>query len=71
MYSSPMNCLPGAGLVEVERCPACRAKVVTRQPGEIMIRNAILRVDAPTGRVTAKCPRCKAWLEVPLRYVAR
>jgi len=33
-----------------------------------MIRNAILRVDGPSGRVTAKCPRCKAWVEVPLRY---
>ena len=66
-----MDPLSGSSPVEIERCPTCRAKVITRQPGEVMIRNAILRVDAPTGRVTAKCPRCKAWLEVPLRYVVR
>jgi len=36
---------------------------------DVVIRNAIVRVDAPTGRVTAKCPRCKGWVEVPLRYV--
>ncbi|HEU5193683.1 MAG TPA: hypothetical protein VFW70_02995 [Methylomirabilota bacterium] len=40
-----------------------------RSPEEVVIRNAILKVDAPTGRVTAKCPRCKAWVEVPLKYV--
>lgn len=55
--------------VTVERCPVCRAQVVVRHPGEVVIRNAILRVDAPTGRVSAKCARCKAWVEVPLRYV--
>jgi len=47
----------------------CRAKVVEQLPGEVVIRNAILKVDAPTGRVSAKCARCKAWVEVPLRYV--
>ena len=26
-------------------------------------------LDGPSGRVTAKCPRCKAWVEVPLKYV--
>lgn len=36
---------------------------------EVVIRNAILKVETPTGRVTAKCARCKAWREVPLRYV--
>ncbi len=55
--------------VTVERCPVCRAKVVVKLPGEVVIRNAILKVDAPTGRVSAKCARCKAWVEVPLRYV--
>ena len=51
------------------RCPVCRAKVVVELPGEVVIHNAILKVDSPTGRVTAKCPRCKAWMEVPLRYI--
>ncbi len=51
------------------RCPVCRATLLLRTPEEIVIRNAILRVDGPTGRVTAKCPGCKSWVEVPLRYV--
>ena len=37
--------------------------------GEVVIHNAIIKVDTPTGRVTAKCPRCKSWVEVPLKYV--
>src|SRR5215470_196338 len=37
---------------------------------EVIIRNAILRVESATGRVAAKCARCKSWVEVPLRYVA-
>jgi hypothetical protein len=53
----------------VLRCPGCRTKVVVRGPGEVVIHNAILRVDASTERVSAKCPRCKAWVEVPLRFV--
>jgi hypothetical protein len=32
------------------------------------VRNAILRVDRPTGRASAKCSRCKTWVDVPLRY---
>lgn len=51
------------------RCPVCRAKVVVELPGEVVIHNAILKVDSSTGRVTAKCARCKAWMEVPLRYI--
>jgi hypothetical protein len=50
-------------------CPVCRTRVIVRSSEEVMIKNAILRVDVPTGRVTAKCARCKAWREVPLRYV--
>ena len=51
------------------RCPICRATLLVRSPEEVVIRNAILKVDAPSGRVTAKCPRCKTWVEVPLKYV--
>jgi DNA-directed RNA polymerase subunit RPC12/RpoP len=50
------------------RCPVCRAKVVVAFQNEVVIHNAILKVDPPTGRVTAKCVRCKAWVPVPLRY---
>ncbi len=50
------------------RCPICRAKVVVTLPNEVVIHNAIIKVEASTGRVTAKCARCKGWVQVPLRY---
>ena len=50
------------------RCPVCRAKVVVTLQNEVVIHNAIIKVESSTGRVTAKCARCKAWVEVPLRY---
>ncbi len=52
------------------RCPVCRAKVVVRGEEQVLIHNAILKIEAATGRVAAKCARCKSWVEVPLRYVA-
>ena len=55
--------------LSVLRCPACRDKMVVDRRSEVVIHNAILRVDRPTGRVTAKCRRCKAWVEVPMRYL--
>ncbi len=55
--------------VAVQRCPACRDKVVVDRDGEVVIHNAILRVDRSSGRVTAKCRRCKAWVDVPLKYL--
>jgi DNA-directed RNA polymerase subunit RPC12/RpoP len=55
---------PGTG-----RCPVCSSKVVIHGEAEVLVKNAILRVDSASGRVTAKCPRCKAWVEVPLRYI--
>ena len=50
------------------RCQVCGAKVVVENAGEIVIKNAILRVDSASGRVSAKCSRCKAWVAVPLTY---
>ena len=55
--------------VAVQRCPACRDKVVVDRASEVMIHNAILRIERPSGRVSAKCRRCKAWVDVPLRYL--
>jgi hypothetical protein len=55
--------------VALQRCPACRDKVVVERAGEVVIHNAIVRVDRPSGRVTAKCRRCKAWVEVPLKFL--
>ena len=55
--------------VAIHRCPGCRDKVVVDRASEVVIHNAILRVERPSGRVSAKCRRCKAWVEVPLRYL--
>jgi uncharacterized protein with PIN domain len=55
--------------IALQRCPACRDKVVVERDNEIVVHNAILRVDRASSRVTAKCRRCKAWVEVPLKFV--
>ncbi|HEY7041746.1 MAG TPA: hypothetical protein VID28_22950 [Methylomirabilota bacterium] len=52
----------------VTRCQVCAIKIVVPGPEEVVVKNAILRVERASGRVTAKCPRCKAWVEVPFRY---
>lgn len=51
-----------------KRCPICRAKIMVPDQEGIVVRNAILRVSAATGQASAKCPRCKTWVEVPLAY---
>ena len=53
---------------EPQRCPTCRTKIVMPTEGGLVVKNAILHVSAATGRATAKCPRCKSWVEVPLAY---
>jgi len=60
-----------AGLVlpvEAQRCPTCRTKIVVPDDEGLVVKNAILRVSAATGQASAKCPRCKSWVDVPLRY---
>lgn len=52
----------------LRRCPVCRTKIVIPDREGLLVKNAILRVSADTGQATAKCPRCKAWMEVPLHY---
>jgi phage FluMu protein Com len=64
----PLPLVSGAA-VALRRCPACRTKIVVADDAGVVVRNAILRVSR-NGRATAKCPRCKAWVEVPLRYTA-
>ena len=54
--------------LEPQRCPTCRTKIVMPTEGGLVVKNAILHVSAATGRATAKCPRCKGWVEVPLAY---
>jgi len=51
------------------RCQVCGTRIVVEGEQDVMVKNAILRVERVTGRVSAKCPRCKAWVQVPLRYV--
>ncbi len=51
------------------RCDICASKIVVEGEVDVVIKNAILKVDRASGRVTAKCPRCKTWVDVPLRYV--
>ena len=53
----------------VTRCQVCATKIVVPGVEDVVVKNAILRVDRASGHVVAKCPRCKAWVDVPLRYV--
>ena len=58
----------GAVQEALTRCQVCGAKVVVKSLADVVIKNAILKVDGASGRVTAKCSRCKTWVAVPLRY---
>ena len=68
VYAMFGEALSGGGEF-ANRCPVCRSKIVVPDGGQVLIKNAILRVDRPSGRVTAKCAQCKSWVEVPLTYV--
>jgi predicted Zn-ribbon and HTH transcriptional regulator len=59
---------PRLVLAEPQRCPTCRTKIVVSDAAGILVKNAILRVSVDTGHASAKCPRCKSWVEVPLQY---
>ena len=63
-----MVTIPVIDVRPATRCQVCATKIVVPGPDEIVVKNAILRVDRASGRVTAKCPRCKAWVEIPFRY---
>ncbi len=50
------------------KCQTC-GETIQKMDGEfLVVRNAILRVDFRHGGATAKCPRCKSWVVVVLRY---
>ncbi len=53
------------------KCPRCRTKIQKLEGDFLFVKNAILRVDLKTSTTSAKCPRCKEWIEVPLRYEQR
>jgi predicted Zn-ribbon and HTH transcriptional regulator len=59
---------PRVALTEPQRCPTCRTKIVVPDGEGILVKNAILRVSVDTGHASAKCPRCKSWVEVPLQF---
>jgi len=67
MVSQELLAADGVALTQ-DRCQVCGAKIVIKNTDEIVIKNAILRVDGVSGRVSAKCSRCKAWVAVPLTY---
>ncbi len=52
----------------IRKCPHCQTTIEKRNGDSLFLRNAILRVDLNTQASYAKCPRCKAWVDVPLRY---
>jgi DNA-directed RNA polymerase subunit RPC12/RpoP len=66
-----MNAANGGSEARAGRCPVCANKMVVQGEHELLVKNAILRVDCASGQVTAKCARCKAWVEVPLRYTGQ
>ena len=66
--ATPADRPPRVVLAEPQRCPTCRTKIVVPDADGILVKNAILRVSVDTGDASAKCPRCKTWVEVPLRY---
>jgi phage FluMu protein Com len=68
MGSRPSSGVRGSDPVAPVRCPTCRTKIVVADGEGWVVRNAILRVSGQTGQATAKCPRCKGWVEVPLAY---
>ena len=53
---------------DAQRCPGCRTKIVIWDDQGLVVKNAVLRVNGQSGRASAKCPRCKTWVEVPLTY---
>jgi hypothetical protein len=46
----------------------CRSRIVVESGEDFVVKNSILKVERRSGRVSAKCSRCKAWVPVPLRY---
>lgn len=51
------------------RCPFCRYRIyIVEAEGEVVIKAAIIKAFLKEGTVCGKCPKCKNWLIVPLRY---
>ena len=54
--------------LDAQRCPSYRTKIVVPGEERPVVKNAIRRVSAATGQATAKCSRCRTWVDVPLTY---
>lgn len=52
------------------RCPFCHYQIhVLEGDAFAVIKAAVIKTDVRDRVAYAKCPKCKAWLIVPLRYV--
>lgn len=53
------------------RCPSCRYQIhVMEGTAYAVIKTAVIKTEIAPNHVYGKCPKCKAWLIVPLRYAA-
>ena len=59
---------PAGFVVDGLKCQTCGETIQKMDGDFLVVRNAILRVDLRRRCATAKCPRCKSWVEVMLRY---
>lgn len=51
------------------RCPVCRYQIHVLEEGTAaVIKAVVIKADLRSKRTIAKCPKCKAWLVVPLQY---
>ncbi|TAK08919.1 MAG: hypothetical protein EPO39_03530 [Candidatus Manganitrophaceae bacterium] len=61
--------IDGANLSPQGRCPFCRYQIHILEAGNAaVIKAAVIKSDLRADRTFAKCPKCKQWLIVPLRY---
>lgn len=59
---------PIAQGIQQGKCPNCKTRI-QKQDGEFLfVKNAIIMVNLRTSCSYAKCPRCKIWLGIPLKY---
>ena len=51
------------------RCPSCHCQIhVLEGNAFAVIKAAVIKTDLKDMVAYAKCPKCKVWLMVPLRY---
>ncbi len=51
------------------RCPSCHCQIHVLEGNALaVIKAAVIKADLNNLVAYAKCPKCKSWLIVPLRY---